>query len=37
VALSSGFMTYARDIHSEYSRVRREQPAPKHVRAAAIL
>ena len=24
VALSSGFMTYARDIHSEYSRVRRE-------------
>ena len=24
VALSSGFMTYARDIHPEYSRVRRE-------------
>src|SRR5688572_10868949 len=24
IALSSGFMTYARDIHSEYSRVRRE-------------
>ena len=24
VALSSGFMTYARDIHPEYSRARRE-------------
>ena len=24
VALSSGFMTYARDVHPEYSRVRRE-------------
>jgi shikimate kinase len=30
VALSSGFMTYARDIHSEYSRVRRELEQHPH-------
>jgi shikimate kinase len=30
VALSSGFMTYARDIHPEYSRVRRELEQHPH-------
>jgi shikimate kinase len=35
VALSSGFMTYARDIHPEYSRVRRE--LEQHVNTFVLL